>query len=113
MPKQVLCGQSLGPDDLYILDPELHARLLKLSAIATAHAQSADAADCSDQSCLLFDGCPVSELGIAFTVPGYDAVEMIPGGSSVDVALDNLAEYVAAARRWTLHTGVEAQLESL
>ena len=64
-------------------------------------------------SSLLFNGCPIADLGLTFTVPGYDALEMVPGGSGVDVTLHNLAEYVQAARRWTLHTGVSAQLESL
>ena len=62
---------------------------------------------------LLFDGCSIGDLALTFTVPGYDDLDMVPGGSGISVTLDNLAEYVKAARRWTLHTGVSSQLESL
>jgi hypothetical protein len=101
------------PDDIYSIDPELHERLAKLSAIAAAHAQALDMSDAFDPSSLLYCGCPVDQLGLTMTVPAYDDLELIPGGSGIDVTLDNLAEYVAAARRWTLHTGVCSQLESL
>ncbi len=110
---QVMCGQSLAPDDLHILDPELHSRLCKLSAIAAAHSQAIETAAAIDPVLLLFDGCSVNELGLSFIVPCCEDVEMVAGGSSVEVTLDNLAEYVSAARRWTLHTGVQSQLESL
>jgi hypothetical protein len=110
---KVLCGQPLAPDDLVILDPELHARLCKLSAIASAYAHAIDTCATIDSASLLFDGCPISELGLTFIAPGCEGVEIIPGGSSIEVALHNLAEYVSAARRWTLHTGVQSQLESL
>ncbi len=109
----MLCGQSLVPDDILSIDPELHERLSKLSAIAAAHAQALDMSDAFDPSSLLYRGCPVDQLGLTMTVPAYDDLELVPGGSGIDVTLDNLAEYVAAARRWTLHTGVSAQLESL
>jgi E3 ubiquitin-protein ligase TRIP12 len=110
---QVLCGQLLVPDDIYIVDPELHSRLSKFSSIAAAHAEAADMSEVCDPSSLLFSGCPVDELGLTMTVPGYDDLEMVPGGSDIGVTLDNLSEYVCAVRRWTLHTGVLAQLESL
>jgi hypothetical protein len=110
---KVLCGQSLVPDDIYILDPELHSRLCKFSAIAAAHAQALEMSDAFDPSSLLFNDCPIDELGLTMTVPGYDDVEMVPSGSSINVTLDNLLEYVCAVRRWTLHTGVSQQLESL
>jgi E3 ubiquitin-protein ligase TRIP12 len=61
----------------------------------------------------LFSGCSIEELGLTFTLPSYDHIEMIPGGSYIQITLDNLADYVAAVRRWTLHTGVSSQLESL
>lgn len=80
-----MCGQSLSPDDLYILDPELHSRLCKLSAIAAAHALVADSAAAAEPESLLFDGCPISDLGLTFTVPGYENVEMMAGGSNVEV----------------------------
>ncbi len=110
----MLCGQSLVQGDIYTIDPELHSRLNKFSAIATAHSKALEMSDESfDPNSALFEGCPIAELGLTFTVPGYENLDMVPGGSSIDVTLDNLAEYVSAARRWTLHTGVCAQLESL
>lgn len=110
---KVLCGQSLVPDDIYFIDPELHSRLCKFSAIAVAHAQALEMSDAFDPSSLLFNDCPVDELGLTMTVPGYDDLEMVPAGSGINVTLDNLLEYVSAVRRWTLHTGVSSQLESL
>jgi hypothetical protein len=82
---QVLCGQLLVPDDIYIVDPELHSRLSKFSSIAAAHAEAADMSEVCDPSSLLFSGCPVDELGLTMTVPGYDDLEMVPGGSDIGV----------------------------
>ncbi len=101
------------PDDLCIIDPELHSRLCKFSAIAAAHAQALEMSEEFEPNSLLYEGCSIEDLALSFTVPGYDNLDMVPEGSAISVTLDNLAEYVKAARRWTLHTGVSSQLESL
>uniref|UniRef100_A0A1I8IXH2 E3 ubiquitin-protein ligase n=1 Tax=Macrostomum lignano TaxID=282301 RepID=A0A1I8IXH2_9PLAT len=57
-------------------------------------------------------GCPVEELGLDFTLPGYPAVELLPGGSGIPVTIDRLDDYLTLAARWTLSDGVRRQMRA-
>ena len=51
---------------------------------------------------LTMDGCPVEDLGLDFTLPGYPNIELMKGGKDVTVTLENLAQYVKLVSHWLL-----------
>lgn len=55
---------------------------------------------------LTMDGCPVEDLGLDFTLPGYPNIELMKGGKDVTVTLENLAQYVKLVSHWLLIEGV-------
>ena len=59
------------------------------------------------------DGCPVEDLGLDFTLPGYPNIELMKGGKDMTVTLDNLAQYVKLVSHWLLIEGVSGQMESV
>ena len=59
------------------------------------------------------DGCPVEELGLDFTLPGYPNIELRKGGRDMAVNLDNLASYVSLVSHWMLVEGVSTQMEAV
>ena len=59
---------------------------------------------------LTMDGCPVEELGLDFTLPGYPNIELRKGGRDMTVNLDNLASYVSLVSHWMLIEGVSTQV---
>ena len=62
---------------------------------------------------LTMDGCPVEDLGLDFTLPGYPNIELMKGGKDMTVTLDNLAQYVKLVSHWLLIEGVSAQMEAV
>jgi len=62
---------------------------------------------------LTMDGCPVEELGLDFTLPGYPNIELRKGGRDMTVNLDNLASYVSLVSHWMLVEGVSTQMEAV
>ncbi len=62
---------------------------------------------------LTMDGCPVEDLGLDFTLPGYPGVELRRGGRDRPVTLDNLGQYVGLVAHWLLVEGVSCQMEAL
>jgi E3 ubiquitin-protein ligase TRIP12 len=59
-----------------------------------------------------FDGTRVEDLEIYFTLPGYDEIELIPGGADVKVTIHNVGEYVDKVIDMTLGSGVKKQVEA-
>ena len=59
------------------------------------------------------DGCPVEDLGLDFTLPGYPNIELMKGGKDLSVTLDNLAQYVKLVSHWLLIEGVSSQMEAV
>lgn len=62
---------------------------------------------------LTMDGCPVEDLGLDFTLPGYPNIELRKGGKHIAVTLDNLHQYVKLVSHWMLIEGVSCQMESI
>ena len=72
------------------------------------------AAEKQDQiSQLTMDGCPVEDLGLDFTLPGYPNIELRKGGRDTSVSLDNLASYVSLVSHWMMIEGVSVQMEAV
>ncbi len=62
---------------------------------------------------LTMDGCPVEDLGLDFTLPGYPNIELRKGGKDRAVTLDNLGQYVKLVCHWLLVEGVSCQMEAV
>ena len=62
---------------------------------------------------LTMDGCPVEDLGLDFTLPGYPNIELRKGGKDIGVTLDNLSQYVKLVSHWMLIEGVSTQMEAI
>ena len=60
---------------------------------------------------LTMDGCPVEDLGLDFTLPGYPNIELRKGGKDRGVTLDNLGQYVRLVSHWLLVEGVSCQMK--
>ena len=41
---------------------------------------------------LTMDGCPVEDLALDFTLPGYPNIELRKGGKDINVTVDNLGQ---------------------
>lgn len=59
-----------------------------------------------------FDGTRVEDLEIYFTLPGYEDIELVPGGADVKVTIHNVGEYVDKVIDMTLGSGVKKQVEA-
>jgi len=62
---------------------------------------------------LTMDGCPIEDLGLDFTLPGYAGIELRKGGKDMAVTIDNLQQYVRLVTHWLLVEGVSTQMEAL
>merc|ERR1719410_2827726 len=102
---QWLLGEEATFDvaDLKGIDPEIATTAVKLQGIVHKKARleadrALSASERQEQiSQLTMDGCPVEELGLDFTLPGYPNIELRKGGRDMAVSLDNLASYVSLA----------------
>ncbi|TKA80270.1 hypothetical protein B0A55_03037 [Friedmanniomyces simplex] len=54
----------------------------------------------------------VEDLGLDFTLPGYPHIEMIPRGSSTNVTIDNVGQYIRKVVEYTLGSGVQRQIDA-
>lgn len=61
---------------------------------------------------LTLDGCPIEDLNLDFTLPGYSTIELKKGGKYILTKLENLDQYVKLLRHWTLREGVRRQMEA-
>jgi E3 ubiquitin-protein ligase TRIP12 len=61
---------------------------------------------------LTFQGARVDDLGLDFTLPGYPAIELTPGGSDVPLTIENVDLYIERVIDMTLGTGVRRQVDA-
>lgn len=61
---------------------------------------------------LKLDGCPIEDLNLDFTLPGYSSIELKKGGKYIVTKLEDLDQYVRLLRYWTLNEGVRRQMEA-
>ncbi|KAJ5513307.1 hypothetical protein N7463_002859 [Penicillium fimorum] len=57
-------------------------------------------------------GAKVDDLGLDFTLPGYPAIELIPGGSEVQLTIENVDTYIERVIDMTLGNGVQRQVDA-
>ncbi|KAG8199196.1 hypothetical protein JTE90_016022 [Oedothorax gibbosus] len=61
---------------------------------------------------LTLDGCPIEDLNLDFTLPGFSNVELRKGGKEMLVTIHNLDEYLKLLSYWTMNEGVRRQMEA-
>jgi len=110
---------GLNINDLRGIDPDIAKTLTHLQGIIHKKAglesdTKLTAAERQDQiSQLTMDGCPIEDLGLDFTLPGFPGIELRKGGRDMSVTLDNLEQYVSLVNHWMLIEGVSIQMEAL
>mmetsp|Transcript_12243 Transcript_12243/g.39389 ORF Transcript_12243/g.39389 Transcript_12243/m.39389 type:complete len:1911 (-) Transcript_12243:1069-6801(-) len=113
-----LLEAELGMDDLSELSPHLARSLGQLGAIARERTRLLATCDsgrsasdvAEDVANFTLHGCPIDQLGLDFTLPGFPEIELVPGGKDKEVNIDNLGEYVQLVLRNMLYDGVRAQI---
>jgi len=70
------CPQIIDfePQDIGLVDPQLFKTLCKLQEALRLYTET-------HQTPVQIDGCDIADLGLAMTVPGYDTIELCPGGT--------------------------------
>ncbi|WPG98568.1 Hypothetical protein R9X50_00136000 [Acrodontium crateriforme] len=54
----------------------------------------------------------IDDLGLDFTLPGYPHIELQALGSTINVTIDNVSDYIKAVIDYTLGSGVQRQLDA-
>lgn len=62
---------------------------------------------------LHYDGCPIADLGLNFSLPGHANIELRRGSRDTAVTIHNLHQYVALVTQWFLVEGVQTQFDAL
>ncbi|KAG8229177.1 hypothetical protein J437_LFUL009894 [Ladona fulva] len=116
-----LLGQevSLGLSDLCFVRPEVHKTLARLQELVVKKEMvevdtSLHPSERREMiEGLSLDGCPVSDLGLDFTLPGYPSIDLRRGGRDIPVTVHNLDQYIKLVSHWFLVEGVSRQMEAL
>jgi len=109
----------LDVQDLFGIDPDIantvnHLQGIVRKKIKLETNEKMSAAERREEiSKLTMDGCPIEDLGLDFTLPGYPGIELRKGGRDLGVTLDNLASYISLVSHWLLVEGVSMQFEAL
>uniref|UniRef100_A0A182NQL1 E3 ubiquitin-protein ligase n=1 Tax=Anopheles dirus TaxID=7168 RepID=A0A182NQL1_9DIPT len=110
---------SLGLADLGQIAPEVQGTLLRLNEIVKQrdHIQADPTLNAMEKTekieALDLDGCPISDLGLDFVLPGHPNIELRRGGRDMAVTISNLHQYISLVTHWFLAEGVSRQFEAL
>uniref|UniRef100_A0A336LPI2 E3 ubiquitin-protein ligase n=1 Tax=Culicoides sonorensis TaxID=179676 RepID=A0A336LPI2_CULSO len=105
--------------DLQQVAPEVQTTLLRLNEIVKQRDiiqanPNLDAMEKTEKiESLDLDGCPITDLGLDFVLPGYPNIELRRGGRDTSVTIHNLHQYIALVTHWFLNEGVARQFEAL
>ncbi|KAI1434749.1 E3 ubiquitin-protein ligase UPL3 [Xylaria sp. CBS 124048] len=107
---------SLGA--VKIVDPGLANSLKHIKKFVSAKKSIAEdprrtpAQKVADTERIVVDGTTLDDLALDFTLPGYPDLELIPGGSHVQVTIDNVESYLEKVIDMTLGRGVRRQVDA-
>ncbi|XP_050067815.1 E3 ubiquitin-protein ligase TRIP12 [Anopheles maculipalpis] len=110
---------SLGLSDLGQIAPEVQSTLLRLNEIVKQrdHIQADPNLNAMEKTekieALDLDGCPISDLGLDFVLPGHPNIELRRGGRDMAVTINNLHQYISLVTHWFMAEGVSRQFEAL
>uniref|UniRef100_A0A1A9UR52 E3 ubiquitin-protein ligase n=1 Tax=Glossina austeni TaxID=7395 RepID=A0A1A9UR52_GLOAU len=109
----------VGLSDLARVAPEVQCTLVRLQDVVHQRDtilidNGLDAMEKTEKVELLdLDGCPISELGLDFVLPGHANIELCRGGRDTTVTIHNLHQYISLVTYWFLVEGVQKQFEAL
>eukprot|EP00755_Sulcionema_specki_P005057 Sspe_Gene.31687::Locus_15606_Transcript_1_1_Confidence_1.000_Length_6859::g.31687::m.31687/K10590/TRIP12; E3 ubiquitin-protein ligase TRIP12 len=86
-------------ESLSMLDPVYEQSLQQLEAIAQADRDMGTGS--------------LGEMGLDFTLPGHEGIELIPDGSTVPLTAENIDTYVKLVRGMHLQKGIEGAIRAL
>jgi len=89
---QLIANRKRELDKQIYLDPESKAR--QVNALRTTQ------------------GARIEDLALAFTMPGFDHIELKQNGKSIDLNLHNLQEYIDLVMHFTFHESIKIQLQA-
>ncbi|KAI0364359.1 hypothetical protein BV20DRAFT_1107706 [Pilatotrama ljubarskyi] len=93
------------------VDPELAASLAKIQGLAAAAKSQNEKLRRKLAAIEDMDGVDVEDLGLDFTVPGYD-IELRPGGRDIPVTADNVDDYIHEVIDAIIGKGAQAQAQA-
>lgn len=54
----------------------------------------------------------IDDLALDFTLPGHASIELLPNGATINVTIENIAEYIKKVIDFTLGAGVQRQVDA-
>eukprot|EP00744_Colponema_vietnamica_P011933 GILI01016771.1.p1 GENE.GILI01016771.1~~GILI01016771.1.p1 ORF type:complete len:344 (+),score=88.49 GILI01016771.1:67-1032(+) len=111
-------GRKLSCADLSLVDPKLEQSLLRLAGLVErrrlleANGEWSEAEKKRKMAEITLDGVSVEDLVLDFTYPGLPSLELVPGGASKGVTLENLDCYLEKIVDMTLGSGIKLQVEA-
>ncbi|KAL9895091.1 E3 ubiquitin-protein ligase ctrip isoform 1-T9 [Glossina fuscipes fuscipes] len=109
----------VGLSDLARVAPEVQSTLVRLQDVVHQRDtilidNGLDAMEKTEKvESLDLDGCPISDLGLDFVLPGHANIELCRGGRDTTVTIHNLHQYISLVTYWFLVEGVQKQFEAL
>ncbi|CDO68376.1 hypothetical protein BN946_scf184815.g23 [Trametes cinnabarina] len=98
-------------ESLKRVDPELAASLLKIQNLAAASKKQDEKLRRKLAAIEDMGGVSIEDLGLDFTVPGYD-IELRPGGRDIPVTADNVDEYIQEVVDAIIGKGAQTQAQA-
>eukprot|EP00818_Percolomonas_sp_WS_P008358 CAMPEP_0117439754 /NCGR_PEP_ID=MMETSP0759-20121206/2726_1 /TAXON_ID=63605 /ORGANISM="Percolomonas cosmopolitus, Strain WS" /LENGTH=1495 /DNA_ID=CAMNT_0005231475 /DNA_START=707 /DNA_END=5194 /DNA_ORIENTATION=- len=115
---KALKGEPLFFDDIRYIDPQIYDSLRKFYTVVQAKKQIEKSQELAASEKkgqiyeLTLDGVRIEDLTQTFTLIGTD-IELMDGGSDIDVTIWNLEDFLEMTADWLLRIGVKEQVESL
>ena len=114
----IMLDRPLELADMALVCPDVYKTLLKLQDIVKKkRAILDDAMLTADEKkeavqALTYDGVPLEDLCLGFTVPGYDSVVLTEGGDKMFLTIDNVEQYVQLLPKVILVDSVRLQMDA-
>lgn len=115
---KAIMGEELSFHDISEIDPEVYNILVKLQKISTEKESIEKEQNLSPTEkqiqidSLTLDGARISDLGINFTLIGTN-IELIQGGSELDLTIWNLDQFIEYTIKWMLNYGIQTQVNAI
>ena len=61
---------------------------------------------------ILVNDAKIEDLALDFTLPGHSSIELLPNGATINVTIDNIADYIKKVIDFTLGAGVQRQVDA-
>ncbi|KAF7309974.1 Ubiquitin-protein ligase [Mycena indigotica] len=96
---------------LKMVDVSMAKSLETIQGIVSAQVQADSETDKVKRKTALIENVNIDDLGLDFTLPGYD-IELRPGGHNIAVTTDNVDEYIHDVLNAIVGTGAQLQAKA-